>query len=76
MSAYRIRPTVGSKKMSSNQPFAASGERRMGTTTIIASRTAHSAAKNRFSHSLSSESSAVILKWILNSAAGAIAGRM
>src|SRR6478752_114604 len=45
MSKYSAMPTAGSKKISSSQPLAASGERRNGTTTIIAMRTAHSAAK-------------------------------
>ncbi len=45
ISKYSAMPIAGSKKISSSQPFAASGERRKGTTTIIAIRTAHSTAK-------------------------------
>jgi hypothetical protein len=42
------RTSTGSKKINSSHPFAASGERRKGTMTIIASRSAHSAAKKAF----------------------------
>jgi hypothetical protein len=40
--------------MSNSQPFAASGERRKGTTTSIAIRMAHSSARNAVSQILGS----------------------
>jgi hypothetical protein len=58
MSKYNAMPTAGSKKISSNQPFAASGERRNGTTTIMAIRTAHSSAKKTLTQKVWSVSSA------------------
>ena len=42
-------PATGSKKISSSQPLAASGDRRNGTITTMARRAAHSAAMNTLS---------------------------
>ena len=58
-----MSPIDGSKKISSSQPFAASGERRIGTMTSIAMRTIHSAAKKRLSQSGLSANSACILRF-------------
>jgi hypothetical protein len=45
MSQYSTKPGHGRKKISSNQPFAASGVRRVGTQQSITSRTIHSEQK-------------------------------
>src|SRR3982751_3109620 len=49
-----MHPRIGSNRMSSSQPLAASGERRKGTMTIIAMRIAHSSTMNAVSQTLGS----------------------
>ena len=46
ISRYSARPSQGRKKMKSSQPFAASGERRVGTMGSMTRRIAQSLATN------------------------------